>query len=49
MFQNTYFKKVPAEIIKNVSDQIRPMMNVPKPLTDYTDEDIKNFPRLFEW
>lgn len=36
-------------MIKNVSDQIRPQITVPKRLTDYSQDEINNFPRLFEW
>ena len=41
--------KVPEKIIKNITDQIRPQMPVIKRLVDYSPEEIKSVPRLFEW
>ena len=36
-------------MIGNVCDQIGQQLPVPKRLPEYTEEEIKNFPRLFEW
>ena len=33
----------------NITDQIRPQLPVPKTLVEYTPEEMKNVPRLFEW
>ena len=40
---------MPETILQNVTDQIYPQMPVPKRLEDYSEEEIKNFPGLFEW
>ncbi|XP_005107728.1 39S ribosomal protein L13, mitochondrial [Aplysia californica] len=42
-------EEIPQEILENVSGQIRQVQVVPKKLEDYTEEEIQNFPRLFEW
>ena len=40
---------MPENIIKNITGQIRPQMPVIKRLVDYTPDEIKKVPRLFEW
>jgi hypothetical protein len=51
LFQKIYYfqKKVPEKILKNISYQIRPQMPVIKRLGEYSPEEIKQVPRLFEW
>lgn len=41
--------EIPEEIKKNISGQIRPLKAVPKRLQEYSDEEIKNFPKLFDY
>lgn len=41
--------KVPENILQNVSDQIQQLKIVPKKLEDYSEEELKNFPKIFEW
>ncbi len=43
------FKKIPENIIQNICDQIRPHRPIPKCLNELNNDEIKNFPRLFEW
>ncbi|KAH9523630.1 54S ribosomal protein L13 [Bulinus truncatus] len=40
---------VPEDILENITGQIRQIQVVPKKLSDYTQEEIDNFPRLFEF
>jgi len=40
--------EVPENMLGNVSGQIRQVMAVSKKLEDYSQEEIDNFPRLFE-
>lgn len=40
---------VPEHIIKNVSDQIRQIQPVPKRLDEYTEEEVCEYPKLFDW
>jgi hypothetical protein len=42
-------KKVPENIIRNLTDQIPPLRVRPKRLEEYTEEEINSVPRLFEW
>jgi hypothetical protein len=42
-------KKVPEKIIKNIAYQIPPQTPVVKRLSEYTVDEIKQVPRLFEW
>lgn len=44
-----FLKKIPENIISNISEQIRPQIPVAKRLTDYSEQEISEFPRLFEW
>ena len=39
---------VPNEIMINVSNQIEQMRNVPKKLDEHTQEEIDEFPKLWE-
>ncbi|KAK7071458.1 54S ribosomal protein L13 [Halocaridina rubra] len=41
--------EVPNSILENLSGQIRQLRAVPKRLDHYTDEEIKSFPRIFDW
>nr|KAG5710350.1 hypothetical protein BaRGS_009066 [Batillaria attramentaria] len=40
---------VPDEIMENISDQIRQVQEIPKRLDEYTEEEIQEFPKLFDW
>ncbi|KAL8598667.1 hypothetical protein ACOMHN_013550 [Nucella lapillus] len=40
---------VPEEVMANVSDQIRQVQAIPKRLDQYTEEEIEQFPKLFDW
>ncbi|KAK0069979.1 39S ribosomal protein L13 mitochondrial [Biomphalaria pfeifferi] len=40
---------VPEKILENVTGQIRQVQIVPKKLTDYSQEEIDKFPKLFEY
>lgn len=41
--------EIPEEIKKNISGQIRPLRQVPKRLQEYSNEEIKSFPKLFDY
>ena len=41
-------QKVPDDIMANITDQIRPQRVVPKRLGEYDEQELANFPRLFE-
>lgn len=41
--------QIPKEIAENISSQIRQLRPVPKRLKDFTQEQLDNFPKLFEW
>ncbi|KAK6179640.1 hypothetical protein SNE40_011954 [Patella caerulea] len=41
--------EVPDDILQNVTDQIRQVQLIPKPIHKYSKEDIDNFPKLFDW
>ncbi|KAG8186132.1 hypothetical protein JTE90_022720 [Oedothorax gibbosus] len=41
--------KIPEEIKVNISSQIRQLRPVPKKLSQYTEEELEQFPKLFEW
>lgn len=40
---------IPDDIRANLTGQIRQVMPVPRRLDEFTDEERKNFPRLFDW
>jgi hypothetical protein len=40
--------KVPEDIMENITAQIPQVKPVPKKLTDYSEAEKENFPRLFE-
>ncbi|XP_052774871.1 39S ribosomal protein L13, mitochondrial-like [Mya arenaria] len=40
---------VPDEIMENVSDVIRQIQVVPKTLDSFSEEEVKSFPKLFDW
>ncbi|KAH3731129.1 39S ribosomal protein L13, mitochondrial-like [Dreissena polymorpha] len=42
-------ERVPSEVLENVTDVIRQIMVVPRSLDSYTEEELKNFPILFDW
>ena len=44
-----FFSKVPEELMANVTSQIAPVRPVPRKLTDYSEKEIKDFPKLFEY
>lgn len=35
--------------MENVTDVIRQIQVVPKTLEDYTEEELKEFPKIFDW
>lgn len=41
--------KVPEEVMKNITNQIRPQRPVPVKLNSYTDEQITSFPRVVDF
>ena len=41
--------EIPEEIKRNISGQIRPLRPVPKRLQEYTEEEIKNYPNIFDY
>ena len=43
------FQNLPEEILKNLNGQIRQVMEVPKGIHEYTQEEKEEFPALFEW
>lgn len=40
--------KVPANLLKNVSNQIQQLRPVPQRLDHYPEEKVKEFPRLID-
>lgn len=40
---------LPEDLLKNISNCIRQPMLAPKRLDEYTEEERKNFPKLFDW
>lgn len=41
--------EIPEEIRPNISGQIRPLRPVPKRLTEYTEEEINTYPKVFDY
>ncbi len=41
--------KVPEEILQNVTNQIRPLRIVPRLLDTYSEKEIKEFPKIFNF
>jgi len=41
--------KIPEIIKENISDQIRPLKRIPKKLEDYSEQELKEFPKLFDY
>ncbi|XP_045157496.1 39S ribosomal protein L13, mitochondrial-like [Mercenaria mercenaria] len=42
-------EEVPEDILGNISDVIRQIQVVPKTLDDYPEEQLKTFPKIFDW
>lgn len=42
-------ENVPVDMLKNVSNQIRQLRTVPKRLDKYTEEEIKQFPKIYDY
>ncbi|ELU04557.1 hypothetical protein CAPTEDRAFT_159961 [Capitella teleta] len=42
-------EELPEDILRNVSSQIQQVMPVPKRLDEFSAEERKAFPQLFEW
>ncbi|XP_065561539.1 large ribosomal subunit protein uL13m-like [Artemia franciscana] len=40
---------VPPEVMSNVSSQIPQLRRVPKRLTEFSEEEIRNYPKLFDY
>lgn len=42
-------ENVPEEILKNVSNQIQQLRNVPRKLSSYSKEEIRQYPKLLDY
>ncbi|XP_018324022.1 39S ribosomal protein L13, mitochondrial [Agrilus planipennis] len=42
-------ESVPDEVMKNISNQIRQIRPVPKRLDHYTEDEVKEFPKLIDY
>lgn len=42
-------EEVPEDILGNISDVIRQIQVVPKPIDSFTEEEVKAFPKIFDW
>lgn len=42
-------ENVPTEILGNVTNQIKPLRLVPRTLDTYTEEEIKEFPKVYDY
>lgn len=42
-------ENVPTDILENITNQIRPLRLVPRTLDTYTEEEIKEFPKIFDY
>jgi len=40
---------IPPLLLKNASNQMEQVMRVPKRIDEYTEEERRNFPALFDW
>jgi len=40
---------VPVEIMENITNQIRPLRSIPKPLSTYSNEEITNYPKIIDY
>lgn len=40
---------VPADLMKNVSNQIRQLRPVPKRLDHYKEEEVKEYPKIIDY
>jgi len=40
---------VPEEIMENITNQIRPLRSIPKPLNTYSNEEIKTYPKVIDY
>lgn len=43
------YDKIPSELMKNVTSQIRQLREIPKRLEEYSPEEVEKFPKLFDW
>jgi len=41
-------ENIPAELLKNVANQLEQVMRIPKPIDDYSPEERSKIPALFE-
>jgi len=41
--------KVPLQLMENVTDQIKPLRQIPIRLNQYSEEEIQKFPKLWEY
>lgn len=41
--------EIPEEIKNNISGQIRPLRQVPKRLTEFSEDEINTFPKVFDY
>lgn len=42
-------ENVPSDMLKNASSQIRQLRPVPKRLDKYTEEEVKKFPKIYDY
>jgi len=42
-------QEVPKDIMENITDQIPQLRRIPKKLTDFSQEEIEKFPKLFDY
>ena len=43
------FDTIPTEIANSISSQIQPPDKIPKGLDEYSEEEIKDFPKLWDY
>jgi len=41
--------EIPDDIKSNISGQIKPLKLVPKPLQEYSQEEIDSYPKVFDY
>ena len=49
IFNLNSLQDVPPEILKNVNAQMKQLRPIPKRLTEYSKEDVSEFPKVFDW
>ena len=41
--------EIPEDIKGNISGQIKPLKPIPKPLQEYSQEEIDSYPKVFDY